>query len=222
MSYFLIQAQRLNLVYGDQVLFKDLQFEQQEKEWVELIGGNGSGKSSLIHAFYGLLSVQSGILKVLDYSLNPATPDFAAARRKIGIYSAKVPLIEDKTLRANLAIALNAADKIRDLNTDQYITDILEKFGLADKTLEEVSRLSSGEKVRLGLARAVIHKPRLLMLDNPISALDESSIKLVKSQLTDLHQKEGTGVLLTGLSLSPFSPDNRKVYQITGKGLELV
>ncbi|MBK6825175.1 MAG: ATP-binding cassette domain-containing protein [Saprospiraceae bacterium] len=70
MSYFLVQAQRLNLTYGEHVLFKDLQFEQQEKEWVELIGGNGSGKSALIHAFYGLLPVQSGTLKVLDYSLN--------------------------------------------------------------------------------------------------------------------------------------------------------
>ncbi|MBK9962334.1 MAG: ATP-binding cassette domain-containing protein [Saprospiraceae bacterium] len=222
MSYFLVQAQRLNLTYGEHVLFKDLQFEQQEKEWVELIGGNGSGKSALIHAFYGLLPVQSGILKVLDYSLNPATPDFAAARRRIGIFSTKVPLIEDKTLRANLAIALNAADKIRDLNSDQYITDTLAKFGLAEKTLEKVSSLSSGEKVLLGLARAIIHRPRLLLLDNPFALLDESSIKLVKALLTDLHQKEGTGVLLTGLNLSPYSPDNRKVYQITGKGLELV
>lgn len=222
MSAQLITARKFSISHGNLLVFKDLNFDIGEGEWIELIGPNSSGKSTLLNAFYGLSSDLSGQLNVLGFSLNPVQRDFQSARRKMGFFSARIPLLEDRTVRANLAIALNAADRVKDLSGDQGISDLLLRLGLQDKISSLVSELSSSEKAVVMLARAMVHKPRLLLLDAAFDYLDDPRLRRVKAELENLVRRDGATLLSTGLELKQHSPEYRKVMIIEDKQVRIV
>jgi len=220
MANYVIVAKRLTIKFDNLLVFNDLQLDIMERDWVEIIGPNFSGKSSLLKVFYGLHEDMTGSLSVLDFSLNPVTKDFQSARRKMGFVSEAIPLLEEKTIRANLAIALNATDKIKDLNTHQLIEDILARLGLQDKSGFLVSSLSSSEKLLVKLCRALITKPRMLLLDGLFDQLDDLMCEKVKMELSSIAGKEPLTVVVTGIQLKPYSPENKRIYYIESKKLK--
>jgi ABC-type multidrug transport system ATPase subunit len=222
MSAHLITARKLSISHGNHLIFNELNLDICEGEWVEFIGPNSSGKSSLLNAFYGLANDISGQLNVLDFSLNPVQKDFQSARRKMGFFSTRIPLLDDRTVRANLAIALNAADRVKDLSGDQGISELLSKFGLLDKISNPVSDLSSSEKAMVMLARTMIHKPRLILLDAAFDSLDDQRVRMVKGELENMVRRDGCCLISTGVELKPHSPEQRKIMFIEDKQVRII
>lgn len=213
MSNSAIAAQKLNVKYSETIILKDLHFDIQMNDWIDLIGANNSGKSTLLNTFYGLHNDIQGLLHVLDYSLNPiSVSNLSELRRKSSFISTHIPLMEHKTIRANLALALSAADKIRDLNSDALIEQMLEKLGLKTLIKAEVARLSSSQKLLVKICRALMNKPRLLIVDESFLGFDTEHYLMAMNLIHEYYTRENLTVIMANVDAHSFHVDQKRVF----------
>jgi ABC-2 type transport system ATP-binding protein len=135
------------------------------------LGPNGSGKSTTIRMLCGLLTPTAGEIEVLGLRVPQEAEEL---RRRIGYMTQKFSLFEDLTVRENLEF-LAAAQDIPASGTRQRVDELLLQYRFADRQGQLAGTLSGGQKQRLALAGAVIHRPELLFLDEPTSAVDPES-----------------------------------------------
>jgi ABC-2 type transport system ATP-binding protein len=156
------------------------------------LGPNGSGKSTTIRMLCGLLTPNEGAIEVLGLRI----PEQAEALRlRIGYMTQKFSLFEDLTVRENLEFlaAVQGLDRTR---AKQRIDELVEAYDFADRQKQLAGTMSGGQKQRLALAGAVIHKPELLFLDEPTSAVDPESRRDFWEKLFDLADA-GTTLLVS-------------------------
>ncbi|MBK6546653.1 MAG: ATP-binding cassette domain-containing protein [Saprospiraceae bacterium] len=200
MSKHVIQAINLNLGYNDEYIISSLNWTLQEGDWVEIQASNSAGKSTLLDSIYGNPMHCSGQLLVLDYSLIPLNKsDKLEIRRKIGYASQKNRLLLNKTLRANLLMALDASDKVFDQTQDELISNLLEKLELKHLVKTEIEHMSNSDQVLVSIARALINKPKLLLMDQSLDALDVTRRNMVIELIQQLRQTERMTILSTSL-----------------------
>lgn len=213
MSNSAIAAQKLNVKYSETIILKDLHFDIQMNDWIDLIGANNTGKSTLLNAFYGLHNDIQGLLHVQDYSLNPINvSNLSELRRKCSFISTHIPLMEHKTIRANLALALSAANKIRDLNSDALIEQMLEKLGLKTLIKVEVSRLSSSQKLLVKICRALLNKPRLLMVDESFLGFDSEHYLMAMQLIHEYYTRENLTVIMANVDAHTYHVEQKRVF----------
>ncbi|HRI33836.1 MAG TPA: ATP-binding cassette domain-containing protein [Saprospiraceae bacterium] len=213
MSNSAIAAQKLNVKYSETIILKDLHFDFQMNDWIDLIGANNTGKSTLLNAFYGLHNDIQGLLHVQDYSLNPiSVSNLSELRRKCSFISTHIPLMEHKTIRANLALALSAANKIRDLNSDALIEQMLEKLGLKTLIKVEVSRLSSSQKLLVKICRALLNKPRLLMVDESFLGFDSEHYLMAMQLIHEYYTREDLTVIMANVDAHTYHVEQKRVF----------
>jgi ABC-2 type transport system ATP-binding protein len=135
------------------------------------LGPNGSGKSTTIRMLCGLLTPTAGEIEVLGLRVPQQAEEL---RRRIGYMTQKFSLFEDLTVRENLEF-LAAAQDIPTSKTRQRVDELLVQYRFEDRQGQLAGTLSGGQKQRLALAGAVIHRPELLFLDEPTSAVDPES-----------------------------------------------
>ncbi|HXC60806.1 MAG TPA: ABC transporter ATP-binding protein [Steroidobacteraceae bacterium] len=156
------------------------------------LGPNGSGKSTTIRMLCGLLTPTAGEIQVLDLKI----PQQAEALRlRIGYMTQKFSLFEDLTVRENLEF-LAAVLGVPKAESRRRIEELLEQYNFADRQKQLAGTMSGGQKQRLALAGAVIHKPELLFLDEPTSAVDPESRRDFWEKLFDLADA-GTTLLVS-------------------------
>jgi len=135
------------------------------------LGPNGSGKSTTIRMLCGLLLPSAGNIEVLGFRI----PEQAEAlKRRIGYMTQKFSLYDDLTVRENLEF-VGAVHELDRAQTRTRVAELLERYRLGDLRDQLAGTLSGGQKQRLALAAAVLHKPELLLLDEPTSAVDPQS-----------------------------------------------
>jgi ABC-2 type transport system ATP-binding protein len=135
------------------------------------LGPNGSGKSTTIRMLCGLLTPTAGTIEVLGLRI----PEQAEAlRTRIGYMTQRFSLFEDLTVRENLEF-LAAVQGLRRPHAKARVDELLQRYSFADRQKQLAGTLSGGQKQRLALAGAVVHKPELLFLDEPTSAVDPES-----------------------------------------------
>jgi ABC-2 type transport system ATP-binding protein len=156
------------------------------------LGPNGSGKSTTIRMLCGLLTPSAGEMEVLGQAI-PAEAE--ALRLRIGYMTQKFSLFEDLTVRENLEF-LAAIQGIARRPAAQRVTELLEQYDFACRQRQLAGTLSGGQKQRLALAGAVIHRPELLFLDEPTSAVDPESRRNFWEKLFDLADA-GTTLLVS-------------------------
>jgi ABC-2 type transport system ATP-binding protein len=166
-----IVARGLCKRFGPVVAVDRLDLDVRRGEVYGFLGPNGSGKSTTIRMLCGLLLPSEGEIRVLGLSI-PAQAE--ALKRRIGYMTQRFALYEDLTVRENLAF-LAAIHGLRGQHARQRINEVTERYRLADISRQLAGTLSGGQKQRLSLAGTVLHRPDLLFLDEPTSAVDPQS-----------------------------------------------
>lgn len=168
---FAIKARGLSKYFGDLCAVSKLDLDVPSGEIYGFLGPNGSGKSTTIRMLCGLLTPTEGSADVLGMKI---PGDAKLLKPKIGYMTQKFSLFGDMTVRENLRFIAQIysypASKRRD-----RINELLEKYDLTPEQAQLAGTLSGGQKQRLALACAVLHRPELLLLDEPTSGVDPQS-----------------------------------------------
>lgn len=223
MSKHIIQTINFNGFHAALPLISNLNWIVDESDWIEIQGDNNSGKTSLMDAIYGHIQECSGQMFVLDYSMIPVTKeDLASLRRKMGYAKQVSNLLKNKTLRANLAMALNAADRIMDHNVEEIIVNLLSRFSLKDFLRKELNDLSFSQQQLASIARALIHRPKLLLLDQSLDLLDREFRFKVIDIIQEYRLSERMTILSTTILSGKSMIPNCKNYKLAEGRLQLV
>ncbi len=188
----MIEVQELRKLYGELVAVDGVTFTATPGEIFGLLGPNGAGKTTTIGCISGLLRPTSGRIRVLGHDV--ATGG-RAARAALGVVPQELALYEELSAAENLrywgaAYGLSGADLAR------RVAEVLETVGLADRAREPVKRFSGGMKRRLNFACGLVHRPRVLLLDEPTVGVDaQTRVRLL--ELVRAEARDGACVLYT-------------------------
>ncbi|QKY68396.1 ABC transporter ATP-binding protein [Lentibacillus sp. CBA3610] len=184
-----IEVNGMRKVFGQKTAIKQLSFNVEEGEIFGLLGPSGSGKTTTIKILTGELGQTSGNVNVLGIDAKQfGTADF---KSKIGILSDNSSLYERLTVYDNLKLFCKLYHApLKEIDV------ILREVNLEDERTKTVSKLSKGMKQRVLLAKALIHKPKLVFLDEPTSALDPGNMAQIHRGLQKLNEA-GTTIFLT-------------------------
>lgn len=166
-------------------------------EFVYLIGKSGAGKTSLLRTLYADREIDAGEAHVCDFDLvHLKRRQIPLLRRRIGIVFQNFRLLRDRNVHDNLAFVLKATGwKNADIETQ--IEKTLAAVGIADKADARVTGLSEGEQQRVGIARALINNPALLLADEPTGNLDPKTSSDIMQLLVDINRQTGTTMLIS-------------------------
>lgn len=200
MNTFLVSASHLKKHFGDVQAVNDVSLNISPGEIYGLVGADGAGKTTTIRLLVGALKADAGEANICGYDIHRQTEQ---ARSQFGYLSQRFSMYEDLTVLENIRFFA----EVRGLKSNEWLPrcmEILEFVGLADFKDRRAGNLSGGMKQKLGLASALVTKPRVLLLDEPTTGVDPVTrqdfwqlvIKLVSTPLTPppLPQGEGQGV----------------------------
>jgi ABC-2 type transport system ATP-binding protein len=179
--------------YGSRCALAGIDLEVAEGELFALLGPNGSGKSTLFRLISTLAPVQQGTIAVAGHD---AVADRRAVRALLGVVFQSPALDRKLTVRENLRFH-GPLVGITGVPLRRAIDALLERFNLADRADDRVEQLSGGMRRRVELAKGLLHRPRVLLLDEPSTGLDPAARAEFWQLLVDLRRREGTTVLLT-------------------------
>jgi len=168
----------------------NLSFGVQNGDIFGLLGPNGAGKSTTIMALCGLLKIDSGSIQVFGLDVNQKG---AELRRRIGVAPQEIALFPMLTAYENLAY-FGRMYGLDSATIRRRVRHLLEEFGLMEKADARVASFSGGMKRRLNLIAALLHHPRLLILDEPTAGVDVQSRKMILDYLLAL-QSEGVTII---------------------------
>ncbi|MCG6276822.1 ABC transporter ATP-binding protein [Vibrio vulnificus] len=192
MVEYAIEAQNVVKKFGDFTAIDNITLNVPKGSIYGFLGPNGCGKSTTIRVLTGLLSPSEGNVDVLGLEIPKESEKL---RLKIGYMTQKFSLYDDLTVEENLQFIgqIFGMDK---KTLTQRINEQLATYGLDQRRKQRVSGMSGGQKQRLSLAAATMHKPELLFLDEPTSAVDPENRREFWEQLFDLCD-QGTTILVT-------------------------
>lgn len=188
----LLEVRDLVKRYGERIAVDHVAFTVSAGEIYGLLGPNGAGKTTTIKVLTGLLPPTSGSVRIAGF--DPFAEPLKA-KAQLGWVGQETSLYEDLTARENLELAC-ALGRVPRSEVRNRVVELLETIGLADRAGERVSRFSGGMKRRLHLAVALVHRPRVLLLDEPLVGVDPQA----RAHLMGLIERladEGHAVLLT-------------------------
>jgi ABC-2 type transport system ATP-binding protein len=182
----MIEVEQLRKQYGDLIAVEDVSFHVRSGEIFGLLGPNGAGKTTTIGCISSLLAPTSGRVRVDGHDV---VHDGIAARRSLGVVPQDIALYEDLSAKENLAY-WGGAQGLRGSKLHERMNAVLELTGLSDRAKEPVKRFSGGMKRRLNFACGIVHRPKVLLLDEPTVGVDpQSRVRLMEL----VREQVGTG-----------------------------
>ena len=186
----MIEADRLTRRYGDFLAVDEVSFAIEPGEIVGLLGPNGAGKTTIMKMLTGFLEPSGGRVVVDGTELEG---DPRAVQQRLGYLPESLPLYPELLVVDYLAYAAD----LRELdNPRQAVVEAIEATELGDKALEPIGTLSRGFKQRVGVAQAILHKPRFLILDEPTNGLDPGQTQHMRQLVRELA-RSATVILST-------------------------
>lgn len=192
MSEYVIRAEKLSRHFGNTKAVQELDLEVEKGRIYGFLGPNGSGKTTAMRMLIGLLKPTAGKVQVLGYQL---PKEAEKLRLHIGYMTQKFSLYDDLTVQENLAFIANVYS-LPARQQKQRIKELLSIYGLEEKKHQLAGSMSGGQRQRLSLSAATLHKPSLLFLDEPTSAVDPENRREFWEQLFDLSD-QGTTILVS-------------------------
>ena len=195
MGNTVLKISHLTKHLGGKLILNDISVEINEGEIFGFIGPNGSGKTTTIKVMLGLLSLEAGEVSICGYDIKT---DFRKAVENVG------GIIENPELYGHLSGYENLMQVVRmhDGIPKSRVDEVVSLVGLADRIKDKVSKYSLGMRQRLGVAQALLNKPKLLVLDEPTNGLDPMGIKELRDILLKVSHEEGTAVFISSHQLA--------------------
>lgn len=187
----------------------DVQFELAPNDLLSLYGASGAGKTSILRILAGLAVADAGRI-IFDGEVwfdSERQINVPPQRRSIGFVFQNYALFPHLNVRENIAFAAKSEPRA-------WIEMLLSLTDLQDMRDQSVAQLSGGQKQRVALARALARKPRLLLLDEPLSALDQSTRTGLQDQLLRLHQELGLNTILVSHDLGEIFKMSQKILHL--------
>jgi ABC-2 type transport system ATP-binding protein len=188
-----LRVQDLRKSFGPIKALGGVSFSIRSGQFVVLLGPNGAGKSTLLQLLTGLFSPDQGTIEILGLDLRKHAIE---AMRSIGVVFQQQTLDLEMSVRANLLFHADLHGMPRKVSTPR-IAVALDHFGLTDRTSESVRNLSGGNRRRVELARALLHDPRVLLMDEATSGLDPASRRNLLEHILKIRYHHNVGVLWT-------------------------
>lgn len=190
-----IEVSRLVKRFGPKVVLRNLDFTVQRGEFVALLGPNGAGKTTFLRILASLSSPTLGHVRIAGQELPRQA---AGVRRRLGVVSHLPLLYGDLTAEENL---LFYGRMYSVANVNERISAVLETVGLAQRRRDLVRTFSRGMQQRLAIARAVLHEPDVLLLDEPHTGLDQDACEMLDAVLRQVAAR-GRTVVMTSHDLT--------------------
>ena len=169
--------------FNDVMALNDISLEVQEGEFCSLLGASGSGKTTLLRVIAGFESPDKGSLEINGKNLN----SLPIANRNIGMVFQNYALFPHMSVRENVAFGLEM-QKLKKIDINKRVNEALQLVDLLNEAARFPNQLSGGQQQRVALARAIVIKPSLLLMDEPLGALDKNLRKEMQTQIKELHK----------------------------------
>ena len=192
-----IQIKKLSKVYNKYLAVNEIDFQIEKNKTIGLLGPNGCGKTTTIGMMLGLIEPSSGEIKIEDKNINNFKRDEILNR--FNFASPYVELPKKLTVKQNLEIygrlygITNLKQRIREISSDLNITNFFER---------RTGELSSGQKNRVSLAKSLINKPEILLLDEPTASLDPDIGDFIRSYIQEYKSKNKVTILLASHNMN--------------------
>lgn len=189
MSYA-IETNNLSKFYGNVRALHQVNLRVKRGEIYGFLGLNGAGKTTTIRALLGMIRPSEGNVKVLDQVIG---------QKRGGPWAQVGHLVESPAAYPEISVRenLDIARRLHGIKNPKVVDDVMDKLSIASYADRKAGTLSSGNFQRLGLARALLHKPELLILDEPSNALDPAGIVEIRELLISLAREHGTTIFMS-------------------------
>jgi len=196
-SELLVHIENIDVCQEENIVLSDASLTLNKGEFIYIIGKVGSGKSSLLKALYCEVPIHTGKAFVAGYDLlKIKRRDIPYLRRKLGIVFQDFQLLIDRTAIKNLEFALKATGWRNQRVIKRRIEEVLEQVGMPNKGYKMPHELSGGEQQRIGIARALLNTPEIILADEPTGNLDPETSGQIVQLLHDICLN-GTSVIMT-------------------------
>lgn len=195
MGKIVLNCRNLCKKIGKKDILNGISLEVRSGEIVGFIGPNGAGKTTTIKLILGLQKMTSGTVEINGYDIKK---NFVEAIEKVGAIVESPDLYMYLSGYQNLKIVKECYKNI----TPNRIDEVVKIVGLSNRIKDKVAKYSLGMRQRLGIAQAILHKPNLLILDEPTNGLDPEGIIEIRNLLKKLAHEENIGILISSHNLS--------------------
>ncbi|MCB0457194.1 MAG: ATP-binding cassette domain-containing protein [Flavobacteriaceae bacterium] len=193
-----LKLKNASIFQRENLILNDVSVTIEKGEFVYLIGKTGSGKSSFMKTLYGDLPLEKGEGNIVGFDLPTLKEkDIPFLRRKLGVVFQDFKLLNDRTVKDNLLFVLNATGWKDKVAMDTKIDEVLDKVGMKTKSFKYPYQLSGGEQQRVGIARALLNDPELILADEPTGNLDPQTSVEVMQVLQEINKNGNTILMAT-------------------------
>ncbi|MFH1145478.1 MAG: cell division ATP-binding protein FtsE [bacterium] len=209
----MITLHRVNKSYNSQHVLQDVNLIVEPDEFLSIVGQSGAGKTTLIRLLMAAERPDSGTIKVGGTDVHALSESgVPTLRRQMGVVFQDFKLLQWKTVWENVAFALEVCGQ-SDKVVKQMVPQVLKLVGLADKHNRFPNQLSGGEQQRVVIARSLVHRPKLLLADEPTGNLDTINTREIMDLLLRINEL-GTTVLLVTHNRDMVNALKRRVVTI--------
>lgn len=191
----ILKCENLCKTFGKKQILKNVSLQIEEGDILGFIGPNGAGKTTTIKLILGLQGITSGKVTINGYDIEK---EFTKAIEKVGAIVENPDMYMYLTGYENLKLVANMYKGI----TQSKIDEVVKLVKLENRINDKVSKYSLGMRQRLGIAQAILHSPKLLILDEPTNGLDPEGIKEIRELLIELAQKQKMAILISSHNLA--------------------
>ena len=190
-----LDVSHLTVNFGDRTVIDDLSFNLKEGEIASLLGPSGCGKTTLLRAIAGLLQPREGTIRFGSQLVGVSTVVLPPHKRRTGYVPQQGALFPHLNVAKNIAFGLDKKElSAQEINTT--VSEMLSLIGMSGFENQMPTELSGGQQTRVALARALAVKPKMVLLDEPFSALDAELRNELRSEVVALLRKQGTTAIL--------------------------
>ena len=206
-----LEAREIRKQYGKREVVKGVSLSVSSGEIVGLLGPNGAGKTTTFYSLAGFVRPEFGQIMIDGHDVT-SLPMHERSRQGLGYLAQEPTVFRGLTVEQNLRAILERTVKGR-VEQMRRIKRILEEFGLWGLRAQKAWSLSGGEKRRLEIARAMLHEPKLILLDEPFVGIDPITVGELKGMITKLRS-QGIGILITDHNVRETLPIIERAYLI--------